>query len=67
MLQDRSLANQFIQGTQGFFGSHNVQCFGGSLPERKSKKFLAGVRASNPVPLEYITIKRAASMLEATT
>jgi hypothetical protein len=48
MLQDRSLANQFIQGTQGFFGSHNVQCFGGSLPERKSKKFLAGVRARLP-------------------
>jgi len=45
MLQDRSLANQFIQGTQGFFGSHNVQCFDGSVPERKSKKSLAGVRA----------------------
>src|SRR6476646_5117792 len=48
MLQDRSLANQFIQGTQGFFGSHNVQCFGGSLPERKSKKYRADLRARQP-------------------
>ena len=51
MLQNRSLTNQIIQGTQGFFGSHKVQCFGGSLPERKSKNFWRVFALSDPVPL----------------
>src|SRR4029077_3142612 len=48
MLQDRSLANQFIQGTQGLFGSHNVACFGGCLQGRTSKKFVAGLLSRQP-------------------
>src|SRR5437879_6110183 len=37
MLQDRSLANQIIQGTQSFFGSHRGTMLRRPVAERKSK------------------------------